>query len=556
MKKLLLFLLFTSFCLGQTKVDWVSQTKNKPILDAREYNFKSQSPGGSLVSGNNTITIHPVPLGVNGTDANHWLYVSGGTGTAETCKIVGGTAVAGTSTGSLIINCSNSHSGAWTIQSTSSGIAEATTSLQGSTGSILSAVSGGGTVIITPGNYSVYAPIYLTSGVTLEGTGPGVLLTGQSTPVVRTALYNTTGWGVNNLTIRAGSGYSGFIGIDVQAANTGIVQNVVILGNNVSDSIGIRLLGVKNADTTFDYHNFAAQNIFRNLIITGVVKGVVFAASGNGTGGSQAGSTQNEFYDLVFNLGGTCVDFQSNTDTNFFYNLYCGYSGSDPGIIFNSGTPSTDNGVGGNQFFGLSVSNGGNSASIPLVFNYTDNNQIFGFTSVGSLTPYTITANSVGNVVHGFSSGDSTNTRYYFPGGSAIRSDDGSANFFYMFRSITGTLVLGDSGHGTQIQGSLNVIGPTFTQLINFIQTETGANNAIAGTLGFIAAPLDNLVVTIKLAHTLQVGANTFNYGGAGAAAIKSSKNPANNIATGYAVGGIVQLVYSTSAGAWLDLSQ
>lgn len=80
-----------------------------------------------------------------------------------------------------------------------------------------------------------------------------------------------------------------------------------------------------------------------------------------------------------------------------------------------------------------------------------------------------------------------------------------------------------------------------------FIAKETGANNAISGGLPVTLKP--GLVVSVLLAHTLAAGVCTFN-----AKPIKSHRNTANNIATGYAVGGIIQL--SWDGTNWQDLSQ
>lgn len=80
-----------------------------------------------------------------------------------------------------------------------------------------------------------------------------------------------------------------------------------------------------------------------------------------------------------------------------------------------------------------------------------------------------------------------------------------------------------------------------------FISNETGATNAIAG--GLPVALKIGLVVNVLLKHTLAAGALTFN-----ASPIKSHRNPANNIGTGYAVGGIIELCWDGTN--WQDLSQ
>jgi hypothetical protein len=95
--------------------------------------------------------------------------------------------------------------------------------------------------------------------------------------------------------------------------------------------------------------------------------------------------------------------------------------------------------------------------------------------------------------------------------------------------------------------------GSTVTGPINYIATETGANNAIAGALAGVTLQA-GLEVSVKLAHTLQAGANTFNLNGGGAVAIKSHYNIANNIATVYAATGVITMIYDGTE--WLDMAQ
>ena len=112
-----------------TQVNNFTQIKNLPIVQSAAYNFAPQTPGGSLSVGANTVTLSPVPPGVNGTDVGHYLYISGGFGTAEQVLITGGTAVAGSASGTVIVVCAGSHALGWTIQSATSGIQEAIASL-------------------------------------------------------------------------------------------------------------------------------------------------------------------------------------------------------------------------------------------------------------------------------------------------------------------------------------------------------------------------------------------------------------------------------------------
>ena len=137
------------------------------------YDFPPQSPGGSLTGGiQNVITLAPVPLGVNGTDTNHYLYISGGVGAAEAVLITGGTAVGGTASGTLIFTPANGHSGAWTIRSASAGIKEA-----------MCSVSGPVSVLTPVGRQAIYKRIVIdkdsvrwwgagTGGVNADGGDP------------------------------------------------------------------------------------------------------------------------------------------------------------------------------------------------------------------------------------------------------------------------------------------------------------------------------------------------------------------------------------------------
>lgn len=86
--------------------------------------------------------------------------------------------------------------------------------------------------------------------------------------------------------------------------------------------------------------------------------------------------------------------------------------------------------------------------------------------------------------------------------------------------------------------------------------TDSGANNAIATAPSAVAPPplTDALMVTIFLTHSLQAGANTYAYNNGPALPIKSSYNPALDIANAYSSGGFIQLFYH--GGVWMDLKQ
>lgn len=147
----------------KTKADFITQIKNKPVADSREYDFRPQRPGGTLAIGNNTIPLSPVPPGVNAANARHFLYISMGTGTAEACLIIGGTAVSGASSGTVIVACANTHSGAWTIESASSGVREAAYGIDMA-----------GEILLKRGTTNLRAPLVLPTTISLTGHGSGV----------------------------------------------------------------------------------------------------------------------------------------------------------------------------------------------------------------------------------------------------------------------------------------------------------------------------------------------------------------------------------------------
>lgn len=142
--------------LGNVGTGGIAHSSSRYV--STDYNFAQQAPGGSLVVGANVITLSPVPSGINATNVNHYLYISGGSGTAEAVKIIGGTAVSGDPTGTIIVNCANAHSGAWTVKSATAGIQEAIF-----TAGIF------GSVFIPGGSHYLYGPVYVNYATALEG---------------------------------------------------------------------------------------------------------------------------------------------------------------------------------------------------------------------------------------------------------------------------------------------------------------------------------------------------------------------------------------------------
>lgn len=156
----------------------LSALPSSVTTNSATYNFAAQTPGGSLVIGNNVITLTPCPLGVSGAHtvaANlpHLLYISAGTGTAEAAPITGGSCTSGATTGNVIVQTAATHTGAWTIQSASTGVQEAIY-VAGATGAVQMA----------SGTIPYYGTITVPSGYSTCVLGQGswaTRLSGQPT---------------------------------------------------------------------------------------------------------------------------------------------------------------------------------------------------------------------------------------------------------------------------------------------------------------------------------------------------------------------------------------
>lgn len=124
-----------------------------------DYTFAVQPVGSpSLTAGiTNTVTLAVVPLGLNGSDALHYIRISGGTGTAEVVLVTGGTATSGGTNQTLSFVPANNHSGGYFLGTASAGIAEA--------------LNISSHVYIPPGTYDLYGTVTPQAGSRIEGGG-------------------------------------------------------------------------------------------------------------------------------------------------------------------------------------------------------------------------------------------------------------------------------------------------------------------------------------------------------------------------------------------------
>jgi hypothetical protein len=159
------------------------------------------------------------------------------------------------------------------------------------------------------------------------------------------------------------------------------------------------------------------------------------------------------------------------------------------------------------------------------------------------------TSNNVsitGNTVGGDNAGNPVGSGAYTNFGIAIVTS-GPVNF-----NVAGNTVV-SLADGLDL-AYLTARDPLTFGATYYIASETGTNNAIVGQLNANIPQSAGLTLRIALGHSLQAGANTLNFNSKGAVAIRSSRNTANNIATAYAAGGLITLMYNGTV--WVDISQ
>lgn len=163
-------------------------------LQASTYSF-CRSPGGTLTA---TVPasalLTPVPQGVNGSDTNHWYYLSGGTGIAEAVLGTGGSAVSGGSSGTISFTPANSHSGAWTLCTATAGVQEALNVGCAVASPFLVTTSGSITINATPSvqcsDASIVGPATWNLNIPASATGSGLNAIGAGSGATATTTTN------------------------------------------------------------------------------------------------------------------------------------------------------------------------------------------------------------------------------------------------------------------------------------------------------------------------------------------------------------------------------
>jgi hypothetical protein len=209
------------------------------------------TPGGNLTGGiSNTVTISPVPVGINGNDSKHVVYLSGGTGAGEAVLITGGNAVSGAASGTLTFTPANNHSGLWTITSATSGMAEAQ--------QYLLTNFGGGQVTIVTGQWPIYGTTFFQDNMVFAGFGVASSLNPQSNNVI-VFQGNVPTKATVEYTLNSDNIF--FRDFTIDAIGLGNIQN------NTGGIVG---LNATNSIETWSYVNIQINNVDFNNVFSAV----------------------------------------------------------------------------------------------------------------------------------------------------------------------------------------------------------------------------------------------------------------------------------------------
>ena len=485
--------------------------------------------GMSLIAGNNSLTLTPVPNGINGSDSVHFLYVSGGTGTAEACLITGGSGQSGQASGQIILNCPNTHSGAWTLESTAGGIPEA---LQASkTGGV------GGAVIIPPGTVNVRSFITIPSNTTLIGSGRGSTILFVPT----NSFVNVIGWrgygfnpsgnvltgpvGGANMTIKSltisfgaqATPPNGSYGIEFVNATGVLVEDTEVLNGPV--------LVAGNTFLPYGFNGTTSNSILRG----NYVNNRVCTVSGEGAGGFMVGGSGNRIVenyvgngcngpfvgggnDLVFanntfellgstQAAGSQAFSSDNGSRNLFVGNRCTGNGTGPNcfsVTTDAASPPSVN----NTFVGNVATNCGEGYQIKPLSAFISGVHIYGGSVQGCVTPLATSGSFEDFTIRsvaGITTGESNSTGY--PGCNGLPLLASGANQNVVINNFGNLRTSGCGGPATAfsiggIQGGFD--GRELTIVNNSGQTLT-LNNQDAGSVAknrIFTGTGGNLVIT------------------------------------------------------------
>jgi hypothetical protein len=316
-----------------------------PQVSASDYTF-TISPSSSLTGGiSNTVTMAFSPLGIAGTDVNHYVYISGGTGTAEAAKITGGTCTSGEqATCTIIFTPANNHSGAYTITSPTAGMQEAHNA------------NPGACILTGAGTLQVYAPVWSNGNLCVQGALPnGTIIDSNSTNTSVFDIQNDWFYLSGLKLVQVGSATTGAYGVytagagssaSVANANNGYLERMWFYGfykdiktDGGAGSINLDNLYANNA-VSDGIESDETQGYWHAVVMTqNGGNGITFGLPSSGGGGGAPA-----FIGGIdgYNNHGWCIhavtSFVVSGNYNFCNNdydgeVYIGFAGIDLGAI-------------------------------------------------------------------------------------------------------------------------------------------------------------------------------------------------------------------------------
>lgn len=586
---------------GGGTADWLTLA-NAPFMDARRYNFSPQAPGGTLSAGSNTVNLVPCPQGVNGNDSGHRLYISGGTGTAEAVLITGGGCVSGAATGTVTFTAANAHAGAWTIQSATNGIQEAVQLFQ--------TAATGGIVYIPPGTYNQCGTVTVTGdGIVIQGAG-------KTAAIIKPCFANE-----QLFSVPAGHAYPTQLSKmeirDLGFNNANLVGIVAInlVSETGSSYRNLNFVGGTNAMKAFYCDRCYSLNVFNMTLLDTV--GSYFGSSIDGTSTySYSNTVWIDYYTyegaaatipvltlercscIVSHFGATNA-FVTSTGTGivvandsqgvildnigiesmnigiWLQQTTVGTTTANPSFVTISNTQVDWGGNTSTAFAMIKIDGGTNQVDIikPKITGPTTAG--YGIVAFGGSAGLRIEGGFFNLTAGQNVSISAPSTGLIFRGNTMV---SGAALVFPASGNITNAIISDNyitvspvSSASTFVNSLFQnnvcpndpsawcsgILGLRAPKDINYINSESGAANAIAGALtdsgGNNMALNLGLRVCVNLSHSLQAGANTFSLNGT-AKPIRSHFNPAANIASAYAAGAQWCGIYDGTS--WQDVSQ